>query len=46
MEHFNLGLSDNMIIIEDGSAGNTVEEAKNTAKYIARIIAEYINNSN
>ena len=43
---FNLGLSDNMIIIEDGSAGNTVEEAKNTAKYIARIIAEYINNSN
>lgn len=43
---FNLGLSDNMLIIEDGSIGNTVEEAKNTAKYIARIIAEYINNTN
>lgn len=43
---FNLGLSDNMLIIEDGSAGNSVEEAKLTAKYIARIIAQYINNLN
>lgn len=43
---FNLGLSDNMLLIEVGSAGNSVEEANITAKYIARIIAEYINNSN
>ena len=43
---FNLSLSDNVIILEDGSIANTAHEAKLTAKYVARIIAEYINNYN
>ncbi len=40
---FNLGLSNNMLLVEDGGVGNTAQEAKLTAKYIARVIAEYIN---
>lgn len=41
--HFNQDLSPNLILIELGSYVNTTEEAKLTAKYLARIIAEYIN---
>ncbi len=38
----NLGLSDNMILIELGTNENSVEEAKRSTKYMARIIAEYL----
>ncbi|MDU2671242.1 MAG: stage II sporulation protein P [Clostridium sp.] len=38
----NLGLSDNMILIELGTNENSVEEARRSTKYIARIIAEYL----
>ena len=40
---FNQDLSDNSVLIECGSNVNTMDEAKNSAKYIARIIAEYLN---
>ena len=40
---FNQSLSDNSILIEWGSVVNSSQESKNTAKYVARIIAEYIN---
>ena len=40
---FNQGLSPNATLIEVGSNINTIDEAKNSAKYIARIIAETIN---
>ena len=39
----NYNLSDNFILIEDGSNVNTEQEAKLTSKYIARIIAEHLN---
>lgn len=39
----NYSLSDNFILIEVGSNVNTSQEAKLTAKYIARILAEHIN---
>lgn len=39
----NYSLSDNFILIEDGSNVNTAQEAKLTSKYIARIIAEHLN---
>ena len=39
----NYSLSDNFVLIEVGSNVNTSEEAKNTGKYIARLIAEHIN---
>lgn len=42
---FNLGLSDNMALLEVGADINTAQEAKLSAKYIARVIAEYINNA-
>lgn len=37
------GLSDNTILIELGSNTNTAQEAKLSAKYVARILAEYLN---
>lgn len=40
---FNLNLSNNMILLEQGSIANTSTEAKLSAKYMARVIAEYIN---
>lgn len=40
---FNLNLSNNIILLEDGSIANTATEAKLSAKYMARVIAEYIN---
>lgn len=42
---FNQGLANNSILIEVGANSNTAQEAKLTSKYIARIIAEYINGS-
>lgn len=46
IRYFNQGKSNNAVLIEVGSDVNTTEEAKNTSKYIARIIAEYINSKN
>lgn len=46
IRYFNQGKSNNAVLIEVGSDINTTEEAKNTSKYIARIIAEYINSKN
>lgn len=40
---FNLGLSDNMALMEVGGDINTAQEARLSAKYMARVIAEYIN---
>lgn len=40
---FNQGLSDNSILMEFGSNVNSSEEAKNTARCMARVIAEEIN---
>jgi len=42
-EAFNQGKSPNAILIEVGANSNTYMEAQNTAKYIARLIAEAIN---
>lgn len=41
--HFNAELSNNAVLIEVGSEINTLDEAKESAKYLARIIGEYIN---
>lgn len=43
---FNQSLSDNSLLIEFGFNLNTSVEAKNSAKGMARIIAEYVNVSN
>lgn len=40
---FNEGLSDNSMLIECGANVNTSAEAKGSAKYIARLIAEHVN---
>ncbi len=40
---FNQGLSKNSVLIEVGAEGNTADEAKASAKYIGRIIAEKLN---
>ncbi|MCL2323841.1 MAG: stage II sporulation protein P [Oscillospiraceae bacterium] len=39
---FNQDLSSNNVLIEVGSVCNTLEEARNSQKYLARIIAEYL----
>jgi stage II sporulation protein P len=43
---FNQDLSNNAILVEFGAEVNTVDEAQTSAKYLARIIAEYINGKN
>lgn len=43
---FNQDLAPEACLIEVGSENNTVEEAMNSAKYIARIIAEEVNRKN
>lgn len=43
---FNQNKSDNAVLLEIGSDINTADEAKASAKYIARIIGEYINGNN
>lgn len=45
MTYFNEDLSNNSILIEVGSDINTTTESNATAKYIARLIAEYLNTS-
>jgi stage II sporulation protein P len=40
--YFNQDLSDNAILIEVGGHTNTHEESKNSAKYMARVMAEYL----
>lgn len=41
--YFNQNKSDNAILIEVGADINTIDEAKASAKYLARIIAEVLN---
>ena len=41
--HFNLDINTNIIIIELGASCNTYEEARGTIKYLADIIAIYLN---
>lgn len=41
--YFNQAKSNNAFLLEIGSQVNTLDEAKGTAKYLARIIAEYLN---
>lgn len=43
MSYYNQNKSDNAVLLEVGSNNNTIDEVKNTAKYLARIIAEQIN---
>jgi stage II sporulation protein P len=40
---FNQSKSNNAFLIEIGSVSNTLDESKGTSKYIARMIAEYLN---
>ena len=39
----NYSLSDNFVLMEVGSNINAAQEAKLTAKYIARVVAEHLN---
>lgn len=43
MNFFNQAKSNNAFLIEVGSDVNTMDEAKNTGKYIARVIAQVLN---
>lgn len=43
---FNQDLSNNACLIEVGADCNTIDDAKASSKYIARIIAEYLNGKN
>lgn len=45
-KYFNQDKSNNAILIEVGADCNTTEEAKATGKYLARIMAEYLNGKN
>lgn len=41
--YYNQDLSDNALLLEVGATSNTVQEAKNSMKYVARVVAEVIN---
>jgi stage II sporulation protein P len=41
--HFNAERSNNAVLIEVGADNNTFDEAKESSKYLGRIIGEYIN---
>lgn len=41
--YYNQNKTPNTVLIEVGSEKNTLEEAQNSGKYIARIISEYLN---
>jgi stage II sporulation protein P len=41
--YYNQNRSDNAVLIEVGAYSNTIDEVKNTGRYLARIIAEQIN---
>lgn len=45
-QFYSQDLNSNVVLMEVGSQVNTLSEAKASAKYIARIIAEYINGKN
>lgn len=45
-KYFNQDKSNNAILIEVGQDSNTIEEANATAKYLSRIIAQYLNGKN
>lgn len=40
---FNLGKDPNILVLELGAVSNTIDEAVESTKYLARIIAEYMN---
>ena len=44
--YFNQDDSENALLMEVGSYVNTTQESKNSAKYIARLIAEHLNGKN
>ena len=44
ISHFNQDLNKNIIFLEIGSDKNSLEEAQNSIKCMAEVIAEYINN--
>jgi stage II sporulation protein P len=46
IDFYNQGKSNNSVLIEMGSNLNTIDETKGTVKYLARVIAEYINGKN
>lgn len=46
MGFYNQNRSDNAVLIEVGSNNNTIQEAKNTGMYLARIIAEQLYGKN
>ncbi|WP_035144469.1 stage II sporulation protein P [Clostridium tetanomorphum] len=41
--YFNQNKSNNAVLLEVGANSNNLQDAKNSAKYLARIIGEYIN---
>ncbi|MEG0771948.1 stage II sporulation protein P [Clostridium sp.] len=41
--YYNQDLSNNALLLEVGATSNTLEEAKNSMKYVARVVAELIN---
>lgn len=43
IDFYNQNRSDNAMLIEVGSNNNTIDEVKNTGKYLARIFAEQLN---
>ena len=43
IDFYNQNRSDNAMLIEVGSNNNTIEQAKNTGKYLATILAEQLN---
>ena len=43
MGYYNQDKSDNAVLIEIGANSNTIQEVKNTGKYLSRIIAEQLN---
>lgn len=45
-KYFNQDLSNNAILIEVGANINTTDEAKGSAKYMARLISEYLKTKN
>ena len=46
IDFYNQDRSDNAILIEVGNNNNTIDQAKNTGKYLSRIFAEQLNGKN
>jgi stage II sporulation protein P len=45
-QFYSQDLNENIVLMEVGSHVNTLDEAKGSTKYLARVIAEYINGKN